>query len=131
MRVVTVTVWLVTTGFGIYLLCLWLAGGRPGRQKTKVTRFPAALVFMHPMLGVTSLASWLAFVVTTHGGYVWLSLGLLCLASLLGFVMSTRWLRDGRHARGAEQGFPFLAVILHGLAGVLIFILVLLAATTM
>ncbi|MEU8269204.1 hypothetical protein AB0B89_18820 [Sphaerisporangium sp. NPDC049002] len=127
MRVVTVAVWLVTIGFGIYLLCLWLAGGR---QKTKVTRYPSLLIILHPALGVTSLAAWAAFVLTARTGYIWLSLGLLCLATLLGFVMFTRWLGAGRHARGADQGFPFLAVILHGLAGILTFILILLAATT-
>ncbi|WP_405146531.1 hypothetical protein OG589_04885 [Sphaerisporangium sp. NBC_01403] len=128
MRVVTVAVWLVTTGFGIYLLCLWLSGGR---QTAKVTRFPTVLVVMHPVLGVTSLAAWAAFVLTARGGYIWLSLGLLCLATLLGFVMFTRWLGAGRHARGAEQGFPLLPVILHAAAGILTFILILLAATTM
>jgi hypothetical protein len=128
---VTVAVWLVTAGFGIYLLSLWLAGGGLRQQKTKVTRFPTALIFMHPALGVSSLVAWVAFVFTARGGYIWLSLGLLCLATLLGFAMFTRWLGGGRHARGAEQGFPLLAVILHGLAGVVTFILVLLAATTM
>lgn len=128
---VTVVVWLVTAGIGIHLLCLWLSGGGLRRQKTKVTRFPTILIFMHPALGVSALAAWAAFALTARGGYVWLSLGLLCLATLLGFVMFTRWLGGGRHARGAEQGFPLLAVILHGLAGVLTFVLVLLAATTM
>ncbi|GAA3797865.1 hypothetical protein GCM10022226_16530 [Sphaerisporangium flaviroseum] len=131
MRTVTVAVWLVTAGFGIYLLSLWLAGGGLRQQKTKVTRFPTALIFMHPALGVSSLGSWVAFVLTARGGYIWLSLGLLCLAALLGFAMFTRWIGGGRHARGAEQGFPVLAVILHGLSAVVTFILVLLAATTM
>ncbi|MEV7969159.1 hypothetical protein AB0O34_24670 [Sphaerisporangium sp. NPDC088356] len=131
MRVVTAAVWLVTTGFGIYLLCLWLAGGGLRRQRTKVTRYPSVLIIMHPALGVTSLAAWAAFVLTARRGYIWLSLGLLCLATLLGFVMFTRWLGGGRHARDAEQGFPVLPVILHGLAGILTFILILLAATTM
>lgn len=131
MRGVTVAVWLFTAGFGIYLLCLWLAGGGLRQQKTKVTRFPTALIFMHPAIGVASLASWLVFVFTARGGYIWLSLGLLCLAILLGVTMFTRWLGGGRHARGAEQGFPVIAVVLHGLAGLVTFILVVLAATTM
>ncbi len=131
MGLVTVAVWLVTAGFGIYLLYLWLAGGGLRGQKTKVTRFPIMLIFMHPALGLLSLASWLAFMVTMRGGYVWLSFGLLCLATLLGFAMFTRWLGGGRHAKGAEQGFPLVAVLLHGFAGVVTFVLVLLVATTM
>ncbi|WP_308250262.1 hypothetical protein [Sphaerisporangium fuscum] len=123
--------WLVTAGFGAYLLCLWLAGGGLRRQKTKVTRFPTALIFVHPVLGLAGLASWLAFAFSAGRGYGWLALGLLSPAALLGFVMFTRWLGGGRHEKGAEQGFPLLAVIMHGVLAVVTFVLVLLGTTTL
>lgn len=129
MRLVTVAVWVVTAGFGGYLLWLWLAGGGLRQHKTKVTRFPATVVFLHPVLAVSALACWLAFAFTAGRGYVWLSLGLLSVAALLGFTMFTRWLGRGRHAKGAEQSFPVLAVIVHGVLGLVTFVLVLLAAT--
>ncbi len=46
------------------------------------------------------------------------------------FVLLTRWLtgRGGRHARGAEQAFPVLAVLAHGTVAILTFVLVLPAA---
>ncbi|MDH2424235.1 hypothetical protein [Sphaerisporangium sp. TRM90804] len=131
MRLLTVGLWVVSAGIGVYLFCLWLAGGGLRRQKTKVTTFPTALIVMHPVLGLTSLASWVTFALTGHRGYAWLALGLLSVAILLGFTMFTRWLGGGRHARGAEQGFPVVAVLLHGVAGVITFVLVLLAATTL
>ncbi|MFC4531856.1 hypothetical protein [Sphaerisporangium dianthi] len=130
MRLAAVAMWLVTAGFGVYLLFRWLAGGGLRQQKTKVTRFPATLVFLHPVLGVCSLVAWAGFLLSDRRGYVWLSLGLLIPALLLGFTMFTRWLGAGRHARGAEQGFPVIAVALHGLAALTTFVLVLLATTT-
>jgi hypothetical protein len=130
-RLVTVAVWLVTAVFGGYLLWLWLAGGGLRQQKTKVTRFPTGVVFLHPVLGVSALACWVAFAFTAGRGYVWWSLGLLGASALLGFTMFTRWLGRGRHAKGAEQSFPVFAVIVHGVLGLTTFVLVLLAATTL
>ena len=59
-----------------------------------------------------------AYVLTGERVLAWLSFGVLAASALLGFTMFTRWLGGGRHARGAEQRFPMLAVLLHGAAGV-------------
>ncbi|TKK86966.1 hypothetical protein FDA94_19450 [Herbidospora galbida] len=128
MPLVVLIVWLVAASVGVYLLYLWLRGGGLRQQATKVTRFPKALIFSHPLLAVTGLGLWAAFMVTRTGAYAWGSFGALCVVALLGFVMFTRWLGGGRHARGAENHFPVVAVGLHGLAGVSTFVLVLLTA---
>ncbi|MET8053402.1 MULTISPECIES: hypothetical protein [unclassified Streptosporangium] len=128
MGLVTIVTWLITAMVGIYLLYLWLSGGGLRQQATKVTRFPALLIFAHPALAVSALACWIVYVRTLEPAFAWLSFGVLALSALLGFTMFTRWLGGGRHARGAEQRFPMVAVVLHGVAGVATFVLVLLTA---
>ncbi|MBG0830862.1 hypothetical protein HS041_24180 [Planomonospora sp. ID67723] len=128
MGLVAIVTWLITAMAGIYLLYLWLSGGGLQQQSTKVTRFPAGLVFAHPLLAVSALGCWIAYVLTARQAFAWVSFGVLTASAVLGFVMFTRWLGGGRHARGAGQRFPLVAVLLHGLAGVTTFVLVLLTA---
>jgi hypothetical protein len=126
---ITAVTWLFTALVGIYLLYLWLSGGGLRQQATKVTRFPVTLIFSHPVLGVVALACWVAFLLTGNHMLAWTAFLVLAAAVLLGFVMFTRWLGVGRHARGAERRFPLLAVLLHGVAGVATFVLVILTAS--
>ncbi|MEV1173704.1 hypothetical protein [Nonomuraea sp. NPDC049784] len=126
MGLVTAAAWTIAAFAGVYLLYFWLSGG--GLRRAKVTRFPAALVFSHPMLAVSALVCWVAGMVTGSRVLVWVAFGGLAAAALLGFAMFTRWLGAGRH-EVAGRGFPVLAVTLHGLAGVATFALVLLSAS--
>ncbi|MDF5757891.1 hypothetical protein [Spongiactinospora sp. TRM90649] len=128
MPLVAVGTWLVAALAGGHLLYLWLAGGGLRRQATKVTRFPATLIFSHMAFAVTALGCWVVYLLAEDPRYAWISCAVLAVAAFLGFTMFTRWLGGGRHARGAEQRFPVVAVLLHGLAGVATFVLVLLAA---
>ena len=128
MGLIAIVTWLITAVPGVYLLYLWLSGGGPRRQATKVTRFPAVLLFAHPALAVSALGCWIGYVITSAPSFAWLSFGVLTASALLGFTMFTRWLGGGRHARGAGQRFPLVAVLLHGVTGMLTFVLVLLTA---
>ncbi|MEU4228127.1 hypothetical protein AB0F17_27870 [Nonomuraea sp. NPDC026600] len=129
MGLITAVTWLFTALVGIYLLYLWLSGGGLRQQATKVTRFPVTLIFSHPVLALSALTCWMAFLITGSRLLAWTAFGVLAVAALLGFTMFTRWLGTGRHARGAERRFPLLAVLLHGVAGVATFVLVLLTAS--
>lgn len=130
MEIAAFGMWIVTAIAGSYLLVIWLRAGGLRQQATKITRFPAALVVGHPALALLALATWVVFLWTARGVYAWGSFAVLVVAALLGFLLLTRWLtgRGGRHARGAEQEFPALAVLAHGAVAVLTFVLVLLAA---
>ncbi|GAA4189704.1 hypothetical protein GCM10022252_26860 [Streptosporangium oxazolinicum] len=128
MGLVAIVTWLITAMVGIYLLYIWLSGGGLRQQSTKVTRFPTLLIFAHPVLAVSALICWVVYVLTLEPLFAWLSFGVLSASALLGFTMFTRWLGGGRHARGAEQRFPMVAVLLHGAVGVVTFVLVLLTA---
>jgi hypothetical protein len=122
--------WILTAIAGIYLLMSSLANGGLRRQPTKVTRFPATLALSHLLLGAAGLVVWVFFLITMQLRYAWAAFGSLVVVALLGFVMLTRWLvgRGGRHARGADEEVPIVAVIVHGGVAIMTFVLVLFTA---
>lgn len=132
MEIAALVMWLLTAAAGLRLLVRWLSEGGLRRQGTKVTRYPAVLVLGHPALAMLALATWVVFLLTRRSVYAWSSFGVLVLVTLLGFTMLTRWLtgEGGKHARDAEQGFPVVAVVTHGVVAALTFVFVLLAAIT-
>ena len=131
MQILALVIWSGTACFGLRLLGVWLSHGGLRQQATRITVFPAALIFAHPVLATTGLSLWIAFLLTRRLVYAWCGFGVLSASALLGFVMLTRWLvgRGGRHARGAEQHFPARVVAMHGTVGLTTFMLVLIAAT--
>jgi hypothetical protein len=132
LEIAALVMWVLTAAAGLRPLARWLSEGGLRRQGTKVTRFPIALLLGHPTLAVLALATWVAFLLTQSSVYAWSAFGALVLVTLLGFTMLTRWLtgEGGKHARGAEQGFPVVAVVAHGAVATLTFVLVLLTAIT-
>ena len=131
LRIVATVIWAGTACFGLRLLIVWLSHGGLRQQATRVTVFPAALIFAHPVLATTGLSLWVVFLRTHETVYAWCGFGVLSGSAMLGFVMLTRWLvgRGGKHARGAEQHFPARVVAMHGTVGLTTFALVLIAAT--
>ena len=131
MQYAALAVWCCTACFGVYRLAVWLSRGGLRQQSTRITVFPAVLIFAHPGLATTGLSFWLAYILTNHIGFGWISLGVLSGSAMLGFLMLTRWLvgRGGRHARGAEQHVPAVVVVVHGAAGLTTFALVVAALT--
>jgi hypothetical protein len=122
--------WILAAIAGSYLFIVWLANGGLRRQGTKITRFPVTVVLGHPALALVALATWVEFLLTAQTAYAWSSFGVLAVVALLGFILLTRWLtgRGGKHARGAEQEFPLIAVLAHGTVAILTFVLVLFTA---
>lgn len=131
MEFVALGVWASTACFGLYLLVVWLSHGGLRQQATRITVFPAALIFAHPLLATAGLTSWIAFMLTRHVVFAWCAFGVLTASAMLGFLMLTRWLtgRGGKHARGAEQHFPARIVAAHGMVGLTTFALVLISST--
>ena len=131
MEFVALGVWASTACFGLYLLVVWLSHGGLRQQATRITVFPAALIFAHPLLATAGLSAWIAFMLTRHVVFAWCAFGVLTASAMLGFLMLTRWLtgRGGKHARGAEQHFPARIVAAHGMVGLTTFALVLISST--
>jgi hypothetical protein len=129
-QLAALTVWLVSTLAGLYLMIRWLVDGGLRPQATKVTRYPRTLIVGHPALAVAGLALWVVFLVTHDEGYAWAALVVITAVALLGFTMLTRWLGGGRHARDAGRRRPVIAILLHGVTGLSTFVLVMLITTT-
>ncbi len=131
LELIATIIWAGTACFGLYLLFVWLSYGGLRQQSTRITVFPAALIFAHPVLASTGLTLWVVFLITHHVVFAWCGFGTLSASAMLGFVMLTRWLvgRGGKHARGAEQHFPAKVVAVHGAVGLTTFALVLIAST--
>jgi hypothetical protein len=131
MEIVALVIWGGTACFGLYLLTVWLSSGGLRQQSTRITVFPAALIFAHPVLAAAGLSFWIAFMASHDVVYAWCAFGVLAGSAMLGFVMFTRWLtgRGGKHARGAEQRFPARIVAAHGVVGLTTFAVVLISAT--
>ena len=131
LELVATVIWAGTACFGLYLLFIWMSHGGLRQQATRITVFPAVLVFAHPVLASVGLAFWIVFLFGKDASYAWIGFGVLSASAMLGFAMLTRWLEGhgGRHARGAEQQFPAGIVAAHGVVGLITFALVLIAST--
>jgi hypothetical protein len=130
-RPAALILWSGTAMMGICLLVSWLSRRGVRRPPAKVTRYPVIPVIGHPVLALTGLGLWIWYVTSGEPAYAWGAFGVLCAAALLGFILLTRWFIGigGRHAKdtGSYRGFP--VVLLHGLAGMATFALVLITTT--
>jgi hypothetical protein len=130
MEIAALIAWLITAGGGFVLLGTWLARGG-----ARASRFPPALIFGHFLLAAIGLVVWIIYVINDSDGLAWAAFVILLPVALLGFAMFARWL-GGRSAAGgtdatatpAEQSFPVVVVIAHGLLAVTTLVLVLLTA---
>jgi hypothetical protein len=138
MAIGALVTWLVTAGFGFFMLMRWVSrGGVRGTAGVR-THFPPARVFTHFGLAAAGLVVWIIYVVTDNAALAWLAVADLVVVALLGGLLARRWAIDGRAAmRGdsgaagldlAEQQIPRSPVVAHGIFAVSTLILVLLAA---
>lgn len=130
--------WLATAGFGGFLLYLW--AGRVTRSGRRLSYgrpppyIPQWLVVTHVSLALGGLAAWVGtLAVLDELAYV--ALPVLLAVALLGASMFVRWLGSRRARRAAvalnrapsESRLPTLAVVSHGLLGIMTVVLVLLS----
>jgi hypothetical protein len=132
--------WLVTAGFGSFMLFRWATRGGLREVPGAGTNFPRVRVFAHFGLAAAGLIVWIVYLVTGSTILAWIAVGDLILVALLGGLLVTQWTKDGRAAMAggarsdgagvdlAEQHIPRPPVVLHGVFAVSTVILVLLSA---
>jgi preprotein translocase subunit SecG len=132
--------WLITAGFGSFMLDSWIGHGGLRRTGGATTHFPPARVFSHLLLAAAGLVVWIVYLVTDISILAWVAAADLVLVALLGGLLVRRWAKDGRAAMSAgrrsdaaeldlaEQHIPRAPVVLHGIFAVSTLVLVLLSA---
>jgi hypothetical protein len=140
MSIAALITWLITAGFGSFMLRTWIGHGGLRPTGGAATHFPPARVFSHLGLASAGLIVWIVYLVTDMSVLAWVAVADLVLVALLGGLLVRRWASDGRAAmradRRSDAGEPDLAeqhiqrapVVLHGVFAVSTFILVLLSA---
>jgi hypothetical protein len=130
--------WLITAGFGSFMLARWVSHGGLRRAGGGATHFAPARVFSHFLLALAGLIVWIAYLVTSNSVLAWSACADLGLVARLGGLLVSRGAKAGRAAAGAggpspgvdlaEQHIPRAPVVLHGIFATSTLVLVLLSA---
>ena len=95
MSAVALISWIVTAQAGATLFSIWLARGGLRGQGADASRFPQALIFVHPILAATSLIIWIIYLASDTDSLRWVAFAiLLVVAAALGFTMARLWRRN-------------------------------------
>lgn len=151
MAIAALVTWVVTAGFGLFMLGTWLSNG--GTRAGTASNFRPPVVFGHFLLAGGGLVVWIIYVLVDNRTLAWVAFVDLLAVAVIGDVLVLRWTKDRRGAsaqagrgttgrggavetmtaRGtgaalAEQRIPTPAVVVHGLFAVTTVVLVLLSA---
>ena len=135
MAIAALATWLVTAGFGFFMVMRWVRRGGLRREPEAATHFPPAFVFTHLGLAAGGLVVWIAYLVADSSVLAWIALADLAVVAMLGGFLVRRWTLDGRAAMAAgarapqvnlaEQHIPRPPVVVHGIFAVSTVVLVL------
>lgn len=148
MSIAALITWVITAGFGFFMLIRWATRGGLRHVPGAETHLPPVRVFSHFGLAAAGLVIWIVYLVTGSTMLAWIAFADLVLVAIIGLVMVTQWAKDGRAAMAAatgaantgaarsdavgvdlaEQHIPRPPVVLHGIFAVSTVILVLLTA---
>jgi hypothetical protein len=151
MAVAALVTWIITAGFGFFMLGTWLSHGGARADGGVASNFRPPVVFGHFLLAAAGLVVWIVYVITDSTTLAWVAFVDLLVVAVVGDLLVLRWFKDRRGAVGtagpaagrrhasagttastgavlAEQRIPSAAVVVHGLFAVTTIVLVLLSA---
>lgn len=141
--------WVVTAGFGFYMLSTWVRAGGARQTAGTASNFPPPVVFTHFLLAAGGLVVWIIYLAADKDALAWVAFVDLVVVAGIGDVLVLRWLRDRRKGSApstraasvpgdtsrpgaattlAEQQIPSGVVAAHGVFAVATVVLVLLVA---
>jgi hypothetical protein len=131
MDVAALVLWVVTASGGALMAAMWLSAHGPAQHRAGVARISPARLGGHAGLAAVGLVLWVVHVTTDSEVAGWLALAALPVVAAIGLVMFMTWL-GGRGAAppglaAAEQRFPSVVVVAHGVFAVLTLVAVLVA----
>ncbi len=115
--------WIVTAVGGAYLWSYTTGVGRPedGSPTSDLSPF---VLFVHPLLALSGLVVWIAYVVTDEPALAWVAFGILLTVALLGDILLAKTIRGRGGRQRAEDRMPKPAIAAHGLLAGLTIVLV-------
>jgi hypothetical protein len=146
---VALITWVVTAGFGFFMLLTWARAGGIRAGAGASSHLPPPLVFGHFLLAAAGLVVWIVYLATDNRTLSWVAFAALVVVAGAGDVLVLRWWRDRRSGPAprpgmapgggtatrsadvgvlAEQRIPSAAVATHGVFAVATAVLVLLVA---
>ena len=144
MAIAALITWIITAGFGFFMLVRWATHGGLRKVEGAETHLPPVRVFTHFGLAAAGLIVWIIYLVTDNTLLAWIAVADLVVVAIIGGVMVRQWTKDGRAAMAAatagapstagsgpdiaEQHIPRPPVVLHGIFAVSTLVLVLLTA---
>jgi hypothetical protein len=144
MAIAALVTWIITAGFGFFMLVRWATHGGLRKVEGAETHLPPVRVFTHFGLAAAGLIVWIIYLVTDNELLAWIAVADLVVVAIIGVVMVRQWAKDGRAAMAAaaagaapssgggpdiaEQHIPRPPVVLHGIFAVSTLVLVLLTA---
>ena len=145
MSIAALVTWIITAGFGFFMLIRWATRGGVRKVDGAETHLPPVRVFTHFGLAAAGLIVWIIYLVTGATLLAWIAVADLVLVAIIGVVMVRQWAKDGRAAMAAatagaapssggggldlaEQHIPRPPVVLHGIFAVSTLVLVLFTA---
>jgi hypothetical protein len=144
MSIAALVTWVITAGFGLFMLIRWATRGGVRKVDGAETHLPPVRVFTHFGLAAAGLIVWIIYLVTGATLLAWIAVADLVLVAIIGVVMVRQWAKDGRAAMAAatagaapssgggpdlaEQHIPRPPVVLHGIFAVSTLVLVLFTA---
>jgi preprotein translocase subunit SecG len=148
MSIAALVTWIITAGFGFFMLIRWATRGGLRKVEGAETHLPPVRVFTHFGLAAAGLIVWIIYLVTDNTLLAWIAVAALVIVAIIGVVMVRQWAKDGRAAMAAatagagpsgggagpdlaEQHIPRAPVVLHGIFAVTTAVLVLLTALGM
>jgi|SRR3954454_23528071 hypothetical protein len=140
--------WVITAGFGFFMLATWIRNGGARSGEGTASNFRPPVVFGHFLLAAAGLVVWIIYVATDTDALAWVALVGLVVVAGIGDILVVRWAKDRRQAAAlvagagtsgaegsraaggllAEQHFPTPVVAAHGVFAVATVVLVLLVA---
>jgi hypothetical protein len=147
MAVVGLVTWVITAGFGFFMLFTWSTHGGLRRDTAAAeSHFAPAMVLGHFLLAAAGLVVWVVYVITNTNALAWVAFADLVVVGVLGDLLVTKWAKDRRALPSsrpsssstlagssaatdlAEQHIPTPVVVFHGVFAVTTVVLVLLTA---
>jgi len=146
MPIAALITWIITAGFGFFMLVRWATHGGTRHAEGTGTHLPPYRVFTHFGLAAAGLILWIIYLVTDSTLLAWIAFVDLVVVASIGMIMVMQWAKDGRAAMAAaantggpfradasgvdlaEQHIPRPPVVLHGIFAVSTVVLVLLSA---